>query len=322
MNSKSQIIFYQTEDNKTKIEVHLENETVWLNQAQMAELFQKSVKTVSEHIRNIYKENELEREATIWKFQTVQDEGTRQVTREIEYYNLDVIISVGYRVKSHRGTQFRIWATQRLREYLVKGFVINDERLAGNQSNYFDELIERVRRIRTSEANFYQKVRDIFATSIDYNPKTEFAKEFFSTVQNKFHYAIHGKTAAELIASRVSSEKPMMGLSNWRGEVVTSADAKIAKNYLGELELKRLELLVEQFLSFAELRSVEQKPMYMQDWLSKLDGFLQLNDMERLQGKGLVSRQDMEEKVRAELAKYRANLGSSSSILQRPPENE
>lgn len=304
-DNQSQIILYQTEDNQTKIDVRLEDETVWLTQSQMGELFQKSTKTISEHIRNIYKEGELERKATVWKFQIVQKEGQRQVARNVEHYNLDVIISVGYRVKSHRGTQFRIWATQRLREYIVKGFVMDDDRLSGTQRNYFDELVERVRRIRTAEANFYQKVRDIFATSIDYNPRTEFAKQFFATVQNKFHYAIHGQTASELITSRISSDKPMLGLTNWRGEIITAKDAKIAKNYLGELELKRLELLVEQFLSFAELRSIEQKPMYMQDWLKKLDGFLALNDMEQLQGKGKVSRKDMEQAVREELAKYR-----------------
>lgn len=190
---------------------------------------------------------------------------------------------------------------------------MNDERLSEGQSNYFDELVERVRRIRTSEANFYQKVRDIFTTSIDYGPKTGFAKQFFATVQNKFHYAIHGKTAAELITSRINSEKRTMGLTNWRGEIITAKDAKVAKNYLGEVELKRLELLVEQFLSFAELRSVDRKPMYMRDWIEKLDGFLVLNDMEQLQGKGKVSRRDMEAKVRAELKKYRMQIEASSA---------
>ena len=312
MDNQSQIILYQTEDDQTKIEVRLENETVWLTQSQMAELFQKGVPTINEHIKNIYDEGELEKEPTIRKFRIVRQEGNRQVTRQLEHYSLDVIISVGYRVKSHRGTQFRIWSTQRLREYIVKGFAMNDERLADGQSNYFDELVERVRHIRTSEANFYQKVKDIFSTSIDYSSKTQFATQFFATVQNKFHYAIHGQTAAEMITSRVSSDEQTMGLTSWKGEIITTKDARIAKNYLKELEIKRLELLVEQFLSFAELRSVQQTPMYMQDWIDKLDGFLELNDMEKLQGKGKVSRKDMEAKVREELEKHRTQLEGKS----------
>jgi hypothetical protein len=270
--NQSQIILYRTEDGKTQVQVVLQDETVWLTQAQMAELFQKDVRTINEHIQNIYQEGELEKAPTIRKFRIVQTEGKRKVTRDVDAYNLDVIISVGYRVKSHRGTQFRIWATQRLREYIVKGFVMDDERLEKRATNYFDELIERVRRIRTSERNFYEKVRDVFATSIDYDPKTDYAKQFYAVVQNKFHYAIHGHTAAELIAKRIDSTKEHMGLTNWSGKIITASDAKIAKNYLGELELKRLELLVEQFLSFAELRSVERIPMYMSDWLKKLDG--------------------------------------------------
>lgn len=313
MDNKSQIILYQTQNGQTKIEVHLKDETVWLTQSQMAKLFQKDRDTIGVHIQNIYKEGELELFGTTEDYSVVRKEGRRNVRRTIGHYNLDVIISVGYRVRSHRGTQFRIWATKRLREYIIKGFVMNDERLSEGQSNYFDELVERVRRIRTSEANFYQKVRDIFTTSIDYGPKTGFAKQFFATVQNKFHYAIHGKTAAELITSRINSEKRTMGLTNWRGEIITAKDAKVAKNYLGEVELKRLELLVEQFLSFAELRSVDRKPMYMRDWIEKLDGFLVLNDMEQLQGKGKVSRRDMEAKVRAELKKYRMQIEASSA---------
>jgi len=274
----------------------------------MAELFQKDVRTISEHIRNIYQEGELERDPTIRNFRIVQTEGKRTVRRDVDFYNLDVIISVGYRVKSHRGTQFRIWATQRLREYIVKGFVMDDRRLAGGISNYFDELVERVRRIRASERNFYQKVRDVFVTSIDYDPKTDYAQQFYATVQNKFHYAIHGSTAAELIAKRINSSKQFMGLTAWSGEIITAKDAKIAKNYLGELELKRLELLVEQFLSFAELRSVEKIPMYMSDWLKKLDEFLILNEKEILKHAGKVSHKEMEAKVREELAKYNTRV--------------
>lgn len=224
------------------------------------------------------------------------------------FYNLDVIISVGYRVKSSQGTQFRIWATQRLKEYLVKGFTMNDAQLAKGNTDYFEELVRRVRAIRASEKHFYQKVKDIFATSIDYDGHSEHAEQFYKIVQNKFHYAIHGHTAAELIVKRIDSTKPNMGLTNWTGKVINTQDAQIAKNYLEALELKRLELLVEQFLSFAELRSVERKPMYMTDWIKKLDEFLVLNEKEILQNAGTVSHKVMEKKVRAELAKYRQQL--------------
>lgn len=313
MSENNKIILYQTESDEPKIEVRLQNDTVWLTQSQMSELFQKAQSTINEHIRNIYKEGELVETDTMRKFGN-----SEKSTKPTNFYNLDVIISVGYRVKSHRGTQFRIWATKRLREYLVKGFTMNDDRLADGQSNYFDELVERVRKIRTSEANFYKKVTDIFATSIDYSSNTGVAKQFFATVQNKFHYAIHGKTAAELITSRVDSEKPAMGLTNWKGEVLTAKDAKIAKNYLEELEIRRLELLVEQFLSFAELRSIEQNPMYMDDWITKLDLFLELNDKEKLQGKGKVSKRDMEARVRDELKRYK----DSNARNQLPPSKD
>ena len=303
-NPKSQLILYQTEDGETQIQVVMQDETVWLTQKEMTELFQRDKSVISRHINNIFNEGELDREATVAKIATVQQEGVRTITREVEYYNLDVIISVGYRVKSHRGTQFRIWATGTLREYLVKGFVINDERLEGNERNYFDELVERVRRIRTSEKQFYRKVLDIFSTSIDYDTKTAQAQEFFATVQNKFHYAIHGRTAAELIAERIDSQAPTMGLTNWSGKVVTAKDAKIAKNYLQEIELKRLDLLVEQFLAYAELQAVEKRPMYMQQWVNKLDDFLRFNEKDVLQHKGKVSRQDMEARVREELQRY------------------
>lgn len=304
MQNTSEILLYRTEDDRTEIQVTLQDETVWLSQAQMAELFQKSIPTINEHIKNAYKEGELDEKSTIRNFRIVQTEKKRRVTRTIEFYNLDVIISVGYRVKSHRGTQFRIWATQRLKEYIVKGFVMDDRRLAGGATNYFEELIERVRRIRTSERNFYEKVRDIFATSIDYDSKTDYARQFYATVQNKFHYAIHGRTAAELIAERVDSAKPFMGMTSWSGSIITRKDAEIAKNYLEELELKRLELLVEQFLSFAELRTIEKKPMYMSNWVKKLDEFLILNEKEILTHAGKVSHTEMEAKVRNELEKY------------------
>lgn len=304
MSDKSEIILYQSTENEPEIQVILQNETVWLTQAEMVTLFQRDKRTISYHIRSIFNEGELDEDSVVQYFRTTAADGK---SYNVAYYNLDVIISVGYRVKSHRGTQFRIWATKRLREYLIKGFVMDDDRLSDRQTNYFDEWVERVRRIRTSERNFYEKVRDVFATSIDYDPKTDYARIFYATVQNKFHFAIHGHTAAELISKRVDSNKPHMGLTSWRGEIVTASDAKVAKNYLQELELKRLELLVEQFLALAELRSIEKKPMYMSDWVTKLDDFLILNEKEILQHSGKVSRKDMEAKVRQELEKYREN---------------
>jgi len=306
----NQIIIYNTVDGQTKLEVKLEKETVWLSQVQMANLFQKTVPTINEHIKNVFLEGELTENSTIRNFRIVQKEGGREVSREIGYYNLDVIISVGYRVNSLRGTQFRIWATQKLKEYIVKGFVMDDERLENGRVSkpYFQELEERIRKIRTSEANFYQKVKDVFALSADYNPKTDYAQRFFAVVQNKFHYAITGLTAAEIVSSRINSEKENLGLTNWKGEIITRDQAEIAKNYLQELELKRLNLLVEQFLSFAELQSVEQRVMCMQDWMQKLDDSLVLNDKEILGGAGGVTHKEMETKVREELVKYNQKL--------------
>ncbi len=296
---KNQLILYQTEDGETRIQVVMQDETVWLTQKQMVELFQRDQSVISRHVNNVFKEGELERESNMQFLHIANSD------KPVAIYNLDVVISVGYRVKSHRGTQFRIWATKTLREYLVKGFVINDERLEGTEQNYFDELVERVRRIRTSEKQFYRKVLDIFASSIDYDPKAAQAQEFFSTCQNKFHFAVHGQTAAELIADRIDSDAPAMGLTNWSGKIVTAKDAKIAKNYLREIELKRLELLVEQFLSYAELQALEKRPMYMSQWVAQLDDFFRFNRRAVLQHKGKVSRQDMEAKVREELQKYR-----------------
>ena len=232
MSEKGQLLLYQSKNGEPNIQVMLKDETVWLTQKQMAELFQTTKQNINLHIQNIYKENELTSDSTVKEYLTVQNEGSRKVARKINFYNLDMIISVGYRVNSHRGTQFRIWATQRLKEYIVKGFVMNDERLANGYTDYFDELIERVRRIRLSEKNFYQKVRDIFATSIDYNSRTAIAHSFYATVQNKFHYAIHGHTAAELISERVNGDKLNLGLTHWKGEIITAHDATIAKNYL------------------------------------------------------------------------------------------
>ncbi|NQU82568.1 MAG: virulence RhuM family protein [Parcubacteria group bacterium] len=299
----NKIIIYNTEDGQTKIEVNVKNETVWLNQKQMAELFDKDRKTVTEHIQNVFKEGELMENSACRKFQHTATDGKKY---RVNFYNLDVIISVGYRVKSLRGTQFRIWATQKLRDYIIKGFTMDDERLSEGKvaKTYFEEWEERIRKIRTSEVNFYQKVRDVFATSADYNPKVDYAKQFFAVVQNKFHFAITGSTAAEIVSSRIDSAEDNLGLTNWRGEIITRKQAQIAKNYLQELELKRLNLLVEQFLSFAELQSVEQRVMYMKDWIKKLDSFLILNDKEILKNSGNVSHLAMENKVREQLEKY------------------
>ncbi len=301
--NNDKIIIYNTEDGQTKIDVRLERETVWLSQAQMAELFDRDRKTITEHIQNVFKEGELAEDSVCRKFQHTAADNKRY---DVNFYNLDVIISVGYRVKSFRGTQFRIWATQKLKEYIIKGFVMDDERLSEGRvaKGYFEEFEERIRRIRTSEANFYQKVRDVFATSADYDPRLDYAKRFFATVQNKFHYAITGLTAAEIVAKRIDGGKTNMGLTNWKGEVITREQAEIAKNYLEELELKRLNLLVEQFLSFAELQSVEKRVMYMKDWIQKLDGFLILNEKEILDGSGGISRRLMEQKVRGELERF------------------
>lgn len=308
--SDSQILLYQTADGKSKVEVKLQDETVWLTQSKMTELFQKASSTINEHIKNVYQEHELEEISTIRKFRIVQKEGERLVEREIDFYNLDVIISVGYRVKSHRGTQFRIWATQRLKEYIVKGFVMDDERLAQGKTlnsdvNYFKELLERVRTIRASEHNLYEKVRDIFATSIDYDSRTEAAQEFFATVQNKFHFAITGQTAAEIIVNRIDGGKTNLGLTNWKKEVIKKKDVTIAKNYMLEHELRCLYLLVEQFLSFAELQIELERAMYMNHWKDKLDEFVRFNSLELLTGKGSISHKDMEVVVKQELKKYR-----------------
>ncbi|MCX6794934.1 MAG: virulence RhuM family protein [Candidatus Falkowbacteria bacterium] len=307
MNDKNnQIIIYSTEDGKMKLEVKLENETVWLSQVQMAELFNCGVANINLHLKNVFNEAELSENQTIKEYLIVQKEGNKEVKRPVNLYNLDAIISVGYRINSLRGTQFRIWATQKLKEYIIKWFVMDDERLAGGKvaKSYFQELKERIRKIRTSEANFYQKVRDIFALSVDYSPKTDYAQKFFAMVQNKFHYAISGLTDAEIVNSRIDSSKENLGLTNWPGEIITREQAEIAKNYLEELELKRLNLLVEQFLSFAELQSVKERLMYMRDWVNELNEFLIFNKEKVLNNAGAVSRDDMEEKVRLELAKY------------------
>lgn len=305
--NKSEIILYQTEDGQTKIEVRLENETVWLTLNQLSELFQKAKSTISEHINNIFEEGELPREATVRNFRTVQIEKSRSVGRSLEYYNLDVIISVGYRVKSIQGTKFRIWATQRLKEFIVKGFTLDDERLkaGGYLNKYFDELLERIRDIRSSEKNFYYKVKEIYSLSADYDPQTEMTHKFFATVQNKFHWAIHHHTAAELIAQRADATKPFMGLTTWSSSKIRKPDVTVAKNYLTLNELKQLNLLVEQFLVFAESQTQQRKVMYMKDWIKKLNDILIINEREILESPGKISKQKAEEIASTEFEKYK-----------------
>jgi hypothetical protein len=285
------ILIYQTEGGQTKIEVRLEGETLWLNQAALAELYQTTKQNISSHIQNIYDEGELTEKSTVKEYLTVQNEGGRQISRQVKHYNLDMIISVGYRIKSHIATHFRQWATQRLREYIVKGFVLDDERLKNpdNPFDYFDELLRRIRDIRTSERRFYQKITDIYATSVDYDPTKDISINFFKTVQNKMHWAITGMTAAEIIHKRADAEKPNMGLTTWRGEKVRKEDVTIAKNYLKEDELAALNNLVEQYLVFAEGQAMRRIPMYMQDWFDKLNGFLKLNDRDILESTGKIS---------------------------------
>ncbi len=288
---QSRFLIYQAENGVIKIDVRFEEETVWLTQQHMAELFQTTVPNISMHLRNIFEEGELRQEATVKNFLTVRQEGTRQVNRTIDFYNLDAIISVGYRIKSVVATRFRIWATQRLREYIVKGFVLDDERLKNPDLpfDYFEELSRRIQDIRTSERRFYKKITDIYATSIDYDPTTETSLVFFKTVQNKVHWAITGQTAAEIIHTRADRNQPNMGLTNWRGAKPRKEDVAIAKNYLNEQELAALNNLVEQYLIFAEGQAMRRIPMRMVDWVIKLDGFLQLNERDILTHAGRIS---------------------------------
>ena len=294
-----QIILFQTQGGDTKIEVRLANETVWLTADQMGELFQRDRSTIQRHIKKIYEEDELSSDSTCAFFAQVQTEGTRQVERKIPTYNLDMIISVGYRVNSHRGVQFRQWATQVLKEYMIKGFVLNDELLKNaGQGNYFDELLSRIRDIRSSEKVFYRKVLEIYALSIDYDPRTESTQRFFKTVQNKMHFSAHGHTAAEVIFQRADAEKDFMGLTSWRGAMPTKHEAEIAKNYLTEEEVDMLNRIVNLYLDFAELQAKSHVPMYMKDWIKKLDDFLTLSRKELLTHSGTVS---------AEVAKLKAD---------------
>ena len=307
MEHDSEIILYQTADGQIKIDVRLEDETVWLNQNQLEDLFQTDRTSIVKHIKNIYESGELSEVATCAKIAQVQLEGNRKVTRQISFYNLDLIISVGYRVQSHVATHFRIWATQRLREYIVKGFALDDERMkAAGQIRYFDELTERIRDIRSSERIFYQKVKDIFCLSIDYDARTDQAKKFFSTIQNKLHWAIHQHTAAELIAQRAIATTQNMGLRSWAGDKIRKSDVAIAKNYLSEAELSQLNLLVEQFLAFAENQARQKKVMYMRDWIKKLNDILTINDNEILEHAGKISHELALQLAETEYEKFNA----------------
>jgi hypothetical protein len=301
-----QILIYQTEGGQTKLEVRLEGETLWLSQAALAELYQTTIPNINIHIKNIYEEGELSEEATVKDYLIVQTEGGRQVNRRVKHYNLDMIISVGYRIKSQIATHFRQWATQRLREYIVKGFVLDDERLKNpdHPFDYFDELLRRIQDIRTSERRFYQKITDIYATSVDYDPTDEISLTFFKTVQNKLHWAITGMTAAEIVHKRADADKPNMGLTNWRGEKVRKTDVVIAKNYLNEEELSALNNLVEQYLIFAEGQAMRRIPMYMKAWIEKLHGFLSLNDRNILSHAGAISHEMAKEFAENQYEKF------------------
>lgn len=306
-SNNDNMLIYQSEDGKIKIDVRFENETVWLSLDQMATLFGRDKSTISRHIKNVFEEGELPNEATVANFATVQVEGNREVVRNIDYYNLDVIISVGYRVKSQQGTQFRIWATQRLKEYIIKGFALNDERFkTGSSYNYFKELLDRIRDIRLSEKMFYQQIKEIYATSIDYNPSAEMTLAFFKEVQNKLLWAVSGKTAAELVYYRANATLPMMGLTSTEKEgKISKSDALIGKNYLNEKEIGQLKLIVEQFLAYAEAQALAEKPMYMRDWVQKLRLVLTMNEKSILEHAGTISHKLAVEKATKEFIAYK-----------------
>ena len=314
---KGQFLLYQTPDGDSHIEVKLQDNTVWLSLDQMAELFQRNKSTISRHIKNVLEDGELQEEATVANFATVQNEGTRKVERVIAYYNLDMIISVGYRVHSYRGVQFRIWATKVLKEYIVKGFAMNDDLLkrAGG-GNYFDELLARIRDIRSSEKVFYRKVLEIYALSIDYDPRVEMTQKFFKTVQNKMHYSVHGHTAAEIIYERADSEKNFMGLTTWAGAMPTKPEAEIAKNYLTHEEVKSLNRIVSLYLDFAEMQAEEHRPMYMKDWINILDDFLRISRKDILTHAGKISAKLAKEKADQEYDKFKERTKNDLSPVE------
>lgn len=305
MEELGNIIIYQTEDGNTKINVRLEDETVWLNQIQMAELFDTSKQDISYHVNKIYEEKELEEFRTVKEILTVQDEGARSVSRKVKYYNLDMIISLGYRIKSKVATNFRRWATERIKEYIIKGFTMDDERLKGNGGgNYWKELLERIRDIRSSEKVLYRQVLDLYATSVDYDPKDEKSIQFFKIVQNKLHYAAHGHTASEVIYERADSEKPFMGLKTFDGDLPVLREVIIAKNYLEEEELKILNNIVSGYFDFAEIQAIKHKAMYMEDYIKQLDAILSSTGEKVLVGAGKISHTQAIEKARTEYKKY------------------
>ncbi len=305
-NNRQHIVIFKTEDGKISVDARFTEETVWLSLDQLATLFERDKSTISRHIKNIFEEGELAQAATVANFATVQMEGNRDVKRGIEFYNLDVIISVGYRVKSQRGTQFRIWATQRLNEYIRKGFAMDDERLKHGGGRYFRELLQRVRDIRSSERNLYQQVTDIYATAIDYDAKSAQTRSFFATVQNKMHYAAHQHTAAEVIFQRVDANKPLVGMTSFKGDYVTREDVTIAKNFLSDKELQTLNLLVSQYLDFAELQALEGHAMTMAEWIQTLDRILAGNGRALLTGRGNITHRQAVEKAEHEFEIYRA----------------
>lgn len=308
---KGEFLLYQTEDGKTRVECRFAGETMWLTQRLIADLFQVTVPTVNEHLKNLVTEGEIDSDRTIRKFRIVQTEGIREVSRQVDHYNLDAILAVGYRVRSHRGTQFRIWATEQLREYLIKGFAMDDSRLkAAGGGQYFEELLARIRDIRSSERVFWQKVLDIYALSVDYDPSVESSQMFFKTVQNKMHWAAHGQTAAEVVFKRTDAEKLNMGLTSWSGDRPRKSDVSIAKNYLEQDELEALNRIVTAYLEFAELQAMQRKPMAMADWISKLDDFLRLSDREILDHAGKVSHKQAKERAEKALEGFRQRIGS------------
>ena len=314
---KGQFLLYQTPDGVSKIEVKLQDDTVWLSLDQMAELFQRNKSTISRHIKNVLEEGELLADSTIANFAIVQNEGKRHVERQITYYNLDMIISVGYRVHSYRGVQFRIWATKVLKDYIVKGFALNDDLLkrAGG-GNYFDELLARIRDIRSSEKVFYRKILEIYALSIDYDPRVEMTQKFFKTVQNKMHYSVHGHTAAEIIYERADAQKDFMGLTTWSGAMPTKPEAEIAKNYLTQDEIKSLNRIVSLYLDFAEMQAEEHRPMYMKDWINILDDFLRISRKDILTHAGKISAKLAKEKADTEYDKFKERTKNDLSPVE------
>lgn len=319
VGNQTNFLMYQTEDGETKINVRLEDESVWMTQKAMAELFQTTSQNITLHIKNIYEEAELMENSTCKEYLQVRVEGSREVQRKVKHYNLEMIIAIGYRVRSHRGTQFRQWATERLNEYLVKGFTMDDERLKeirNLEKDYFDELLKRIKDIRASEKRFYNKITDIYATSIDYDPNVQMTRDFFATVQNKLHFAIHGHTAPELIKLRADASKENMGLTTWKGDKVRKEDVTIAKNYLSEDEIEDLNHIVTMYLDYAEAQAKRKKPMYMKDWIAKIDAFLEFNEHEILNSPGTVSR-----KVANQLAKEQYDIYHQQRLAN-PPKDD